>query len=207
MFASCKSVIFSSETSVRWRRICFLVYYAAIYSQGSIIALLQYTFLQTFTTDNVFVYGNVLAAVFFATYTWHLCASEFLFEESRRPLVMPFVFFATLSREEICHCISSETIGAILRPQALPFCFHSWSDSVFQFLLCKNQTQRISIRLPTFDFVYITKFSEKIVEELPITEFCVSKDEKPDIDCCFGVESLLRRIQLHVMPCSHDLVP
>ena len=157
-----------------------------------LIALLEYTLHQTFTNDNIFACGNVAAAATrFATYTQQLCASEVLFEESRLPLVMSFVLFTALSREQTCDCISSETIGVILRPHALSLFFHSWLDSICQFLLSKSKTQRISIHLQLFELVYITDFSGIVVEEFQISNFCVLKVEKPDKDCFLCLISAL----------------
>ena len=98
---------------------------------------------------------------------------------------MFFVLVTAFLGEENCDYISSEIIGAILRPQAFPLCFHSWLDWNLQFFRSKSKLQRICIHLQLFGVIYITKSSEKIVVEFQHLEFCLPKDEKPDNDWFF----------------------
>ena len=60
-------VILSSETSVFWRNIYIFVSDAAMFFQKYITTLLEYLFVQTFSTIFKFVLGNIIAAINFVT--------------------------------------------------------------------------------------------------------------------------------------------
>ena len=153
-----------------------------MFSQGSVTTLHEYTFVQTFTTQFMFVCGNIIAAVCFVTSTKLLCTSELFFEESRLSLVIPLVLVTAPSGENIRNCISSKTVSAILRPQPLPVYFMFCSYTIFQFLFGKNKIPIICVHFQLFEFLYATKFGGKVVVQFQHWYFCVLQGKKVNKD-------------------------
>ena len=149
------------QTSVCWCNIYNFVWDAAICIQGLTTTLLEHSFVQVFTTAFIFVCVIIIEAVCFATWTQHLCASDFRLQKSRFSLLLFFYACHSTFNGKIRNCIWSGTIAAIHRLQALPLSIHFWSDTIFQFIFGKSKIRRIYIHLQLFKLVCITKYVEK----------------------------------------------
>ena len=72
-------------------------------------------------------------------------------------------------------CVSIETIIAVVRQHFFTICFFFWSNTVFQFLLCKDKVPRTCLFFQQFQLNFVTKFGEKFVVELQYSQFWVMR--------------------------------
>ena len=78
MFVRADWMLYSSEASISWLHICFLVQYAPVLFQGSSTRFRQRSFVEPFATELDFVYALSEAAIGFNAQTYHFKATKFL---------------------------------------------------------------------------------------------------------------------------------
>ena len=143
MFIGSNRVIACSESCIVRNGIYFIFQDSMILFQSFVATLFQYTNVQTVNAKYKIVRGNFTVTVCFTKQKFNLRTSELLFEETRLPLIMLFVFYTTCSREENGYRISSESINSVISWQPLQFHSHFRSDTIFQLFPGKRNIQQI----------------------------------------------------------------